>query len=41
MTDHEEIQSIIGADTFDELKNLKSELVLDLLLPSVEHMFQY
>ena len=35
-TNHEEIQTIIKADTFEQLKNLKNKLVLKLLLPSFE-----
>ena len=36
ITDESEIGSFIGSDTFESLKELKSELVLDLLLRSFE-----
>lgn len=36
VTNEHEIESIIGTDTFDSLKKLKSKLVLDLLLSLFE-----
>ena len=39
VTDENVIECIIGSDTFETLKNLKNELVLDLLLPSFEHQY--